>query len=141
MRFRAAIELGGRTATGIAVPPEIVEALGSGKRPRVSFTIRDYTYRSTVAPMGGRFMLPVSAEVRQQAGVAAGDTVEIDLEPDTAPREVTLPPEFAAALDEEEGAKRFFDQLSYSNKQWHVLSIEGAKSAETRQRRIQKSLD
>jgi len=141
MRFRAAIELGGRTATGIAVPPEIVEALGSGKRPRVRVTIREYTYRSTVAPMGGRFMLPVSAEVRQQAGVAAGDTVEIDLEPDTAPREVTLPPEFAAALDEEEGAKRFFDQLSYSNKQWHVLSIEGAKSAETRQRRIQKSLD
>jgi hypothetical protein len=141
MRFRAAIELGGKTATGIAVPPEIVEALGSGKRPRVRVTIREYTYRSTVAPMGGRFMLPVSAEVRQQAGVAAGDTVEIDLEPDTAPREVTLPPEFAAALDEEEGAKRFFDQLSYSNKQWHVLSIEGAKSAETRQRRIQKSLD
>ncbi len=141
MRFRATIELGGKTATGISVPPGIVEALGSGKRPRVRVTIREYTYRSTVAPMGGRFMLPVSAEVRQQAGVAAGDTVEIDLEPDTAPREVTLPPEFAAALDEEEGAKRFFDQLSYSNKQWHVLSIEGAKSAETRQRRIQKSLD
>jgi uncharacterized protein YdeI (YjbR/CyaY-like superfamily) len=86
-------------------------------------------------------MLPVSAEVRQRAGVAAGDTVEVDLEPDTAPREVILPPDFAAALDKDQDARRFFDGLAYSRKQWHVLSIEGAKTAETRQRRIQKSLD
>lgn len=140
MRFRATIEAAGKTATGIPVPAEIVEALGSGKRPAVRVTIRDYSYRSTVAPMGGRFMLPVSAEVRQNAGVAAGDTVEVDLETDNAPREVSLPPDFAAALDQDADAKRFFDGLSYSRKQWHVLSIEGAKTSETRERRIQKSL-
>ena len=140
MRFRATIEAAGKTATGIPVPAEIVEALGSGKRPAVRVTIRDYSYRSIVAPMGGRFMLPVSAEVRQNAGVAAGDTVEVDLETDNAPREVSLPPDFAAALDQDADAKRFFDGLSYSKKQWHVLSIEGAKTSETRERRIQKSL-
>ena len=141
MKFLATIESAGKTATGIPVPAEVVEALASGKRPRVRVTIRDYTYRSTVAPMGGRFMLPVSAEVRQNAGVAAGDAVEVDLEPDTAPREVTVPPDFAAALDQDEDAKRVFSGLSYSKKQWHVLSIEGARTADTRQRRIQKSLD
>lgn len=123
-----------------AVPSEIVEALGSGKRPPVRVTIGDYTYRSTVAPMSGRFMLPVSAEVRQNAGVAAGDNVDVEVVPDTAPREVALPPDFAAALEQDAQAKRFFDRLSYSNKQWHVLSIEGAKTAETRQRRIEKSV-
>src|SRR4029453_10040285 len=131
MRFEATIELAGKTATGVLVPPEIVGALGSGKRPPVRVTIRDYTYRSTVAPMGGRFMLPISADVRQNAGVAAGDTVEVDLETDNAPREVSLPPDFAAALDQDADAKRFFDGLSYSKKQWHVLSIEGAKTSET----------
>jgi Domain of unknown function (DUF1905)/Bacteriocin-protection, YdeI or OmpD-Associated len=140
MRFQATIELGGKTATGIAVPPEIVDSLGSGKRPRVRVTIRDYTYRSTIAPLGGRFMLPISAEVREHAGVAAGDTVDVDVEPDTAPRDVSLPADFAAALAADADAKRFFDALSYSNRQWHVLSIEAAKTAETRQRRIQKSI-
>jgi hypothetical protein len=140
MRFQSTIELGGKTATGIAVPPEIVDSLGSGKRPRVRVTIRDYTYRSTIAPLGGRFMLPISAEVREHAGVGVGDTVDVDVEPDTAPRDVSLPADFAAALAADADAKRFFDGLSYSNRQWHVLSIEAAKTAETRQRRIQKSI-
>ncbi len=136
MKFRAIVELGGKTATGIQVPAQVVEDLGSGKRPRVHVTINGYTYRSTVAPMGGVFMLPVSAEVREHAGVAAGDTVEVEIQLDTEPREVTIPPDFAAALDGDADAKQFFDGLSYSNKQRLVLSIEGAKTAETRQRRI-----
>jgi uncharacterized protein YdeI (YjbR/CyaY-like superfamily) len=82
-------------------------------------------------------MLPVSADVRQNAGVAAGDAVEVDLEPDTAPRQVAVPPDFAATLDQDGNAERVFDGLSYSKKQWHVLSIEGARTADTRQRRIQ----
>ena len=86
--------------------------------------------------MGGAFMLPVSAEVRERAGVAAGDTVEVEVQLDTEPREVTLPPDFAAALDGDADAKQFFDGLSYSNQQRLVLAIEGAKTAETRQRRI-----
>jgi hypothetical protein len=140
MKFRAIIELSGKTATGISVPAEVVEHLGSGKRPPVRVTLNGYTYRSTVAPMGGKFMLPVSAEVRGSAGVAAGEEVDVDIEPDTAPREVTVPPDFMEALDRDADAKRLFDGLSYSNKQRVVLSIEGAKTAETRLRRIDKAL-
>jgi uncharacterized protein YdeI (YjbR/CyaY-like superfamily) len=91
--------------------------------------------------MGGVFMLPVSAEIRASAGVAAWDEVEVEVELDTAPREVVVPPDFAAALDADAEAKRNFDALSYSNKRRHVLSIEGAKSDETRQRRVAKALE
>src|SRR5579863_8914840 len=136
MRFRAVIQLNGKTATGIQVPPEVVASLGAGKRHSVRVTINGYTYRSTVAPLGGAFMLPVSAEVREGAGVAAGAEVDVDLELDTAPREVTMPPDFAEALDGDAGARRFFDSLSYSNKRRVVVPIEEAKTAETRQRRI-----
>ena len=140
MRFRATLELGGKTATGIEVPTEVVDALGTGKRPAVRVTIKAHTYRSTVASMGGRFMLPVSAEHRESAGVAAGDDVEVELELDTEPREVTLPADFAAALKREAKTKKFFDGLSYSKKRWHVLSIEDAKTDETRRKRIEKSI-
>ena len=85
-------------------------------------------------------MLGVSAEVRERAGVAAGDEVDVELELDTEPREVTVPPDFADALDRDADAKRFFDGLSFSHKQRYVLSIEGAKTAETRQRRIAKAI-
>jgi len=140
MRFRATIKQSGRTATGIRVPEEVVAALGSGKRPAVRVTIGGHTYRSTVAPMGGAFMIGVSAENRARAGVAAGDEVDVEIELDTAPREVAVPPDFARALKRDQAAKRAFDGLSYSNKQWHVMSIEGAKTLETRQRRIAKSI-
>lgn len=136
MRFRAELLLGGKTATGIQVPEKVVAALGSGKRPAVRATINGFTYRSTVAPMGGKFMLPVSAEVRGKAGVAAGDKVDVDVELDTAPREVTVPPDLVKAFARDAKARRYFEALSYSNKQRHVLSIEGAKTAETRERRI-----
>lgn len=92
MRFRAVIQLGGKTATGIPVPSEIVARLGPSKRPAVRVAINGHTYRSTVAPLGGAFMLPLSAEHRASAGVAAGDEVEVDLERDTAPREVACAP-------------------------------------------------
>ncbi|MGH2588157.1 MAG: YdeI/OmpD-associated family protein [Dehalococcoidia bacterium] len=141
MRFRAVIQLGGKTATGIEVPAEVVEGLGSGKRPAVQVTINGYTYRSTVAPMGGVFMLPVSAEVRGNSSVAAGDEVDVDVELDTEPREVTIPPDFQDALDRDADAKRFFDGLSYSNKRRLVLSVEDAKTVETRQRRIATTVD
>lgn len=140
MRFRATILQSGPTATGIRVPPEIVEGLGAGKRPAVAVTINGYRYRSSVAVLGGEFMIGVSAQHRAGAGVAGGDEVDVALELDTAPREVTVPADFAAALDAEPTARATFDGLSYSNRSWHVLSIDGAKTDETRQRRIEKSV-
>ena len=122
------------------MPPEVVESLGAGKRPPVRVTINGYTYRNTIAVMAGVYMVGVSAEHRANAGVAGGDEVDVELELDTAPREITVPPDFAAALDADADAKRAFEALSYSNKQRHTLSIEGAKTAETRQRRIDKAL-
>ena len=141
VKFRTTIEQSGKTATGIRVPDEVVESLGAGKRPPVSVTINGYTYRSTVAVMGGAYMVGVSAQNRAGAGVAGGDEVDVQLELDTAPREVAVPADFAAALDAEPAALETFDRLSNSNKGWHVSSIEGAKSDETRQRRIAKSVD
>jgi hypothetical protein len=138
VRFRGTILLGGKTATGIEVPAEVVDGLGSGKRPAVRVTIGAYTYRSSIASRGGVFLLPVSADVRAGADVAAGDEVDVEVELDTEPREVSVPPDFATALDAEPVARAFFDGLSYSNKLRHVLSIEDAKTAETRRRRIEK---
>jgi hypothetical protein len=140
MTFRATVELHGKTATGIQVPPDVVEALGSGKRPAVVVTINGYSYRSTVAPMGGVFMLPISAEHRAGAGIAAGDEIEVALQLDTEPRVVEVPADFAAALDADGEARRLFDRLSYSNQRRHVLAIDDAKTPETRQRRIDKAV-
>jgi hypothetical protein len=140
MRFRATVELNGKTATGIEVPAEVVAALGQGRRPPVTATINGYTYRTSVAAMGGRFLMPVSAQVRQDAGVAAGDVVEVDLELDEAPRTVTVPDDLAEALAQDAAAAAAFGRLSYSHQQQHVLAIEGAKAPETRQRRIAKTV-
>jgi hypothetical protein len=149
MRFHSVVQLGGKStlvygsltvATVIPVPQEVVANLGSSKRPPVRVTINGYTYRSTVATRRGQFMLLISAENRTSAGVAAGDEVDVDIELDTEPREVTVPPDFAEALDRDVDAKRFFDGLSYSQKQRHVLPIVEAKTTETRQRRIAKAL-
>jgi hypothetical protein len=140
MQFRTTILQSDKTATGIRVPDEIIAALGTSKRPPVRVTINGYTYRSTVAVMGGVFMVGVSAEVRKGASVAGGDEVDVDIELDSEPREVTVPPDFAEALDRDADARRFFDGLSYSNRRRYVLSIEDAKTAETRQRRIEKAI-
>jgi hypothetical protein len=140
MKFRSTVELGGKTATGLQVPDGVVERLGTSKRPAVKVTIKDHTYRSTVARMGGRFMLPLSAENRTAAGVAAGDTVDVDIELDTEPRVVAVPDDFAAALDADGDARLAFDKMSYSHQLRWVLSIEDAKTPETRQRRITKAV-
>jgi len=140
LRFKAEVLSAGKTATGVEVPAKVVEQLGS-KRPKVSVTINGYTYRSSVAPMSGTFMLGISAEVREQAGVAAGDRVDVELELDTAPREVTVPADLAKAFKKESAAKRAFEGLSYSRKRWYVEGIEDAKKLETRQRRVEKAID
>ncbi|HSS94307.1 MAG TPA: YdeI/OmpD-associated family protein [Candidatus Dormibacteraeota bacterium] len=140
MRFRAKILQSGKTAAGIEVPAKVVAALGSSKRPPVRATINGFTYRSSVASMGGKFMLGVPPEFRDGAGVAAGDMVDIDLEVDTKPREVPVPVDFAAALERDARAKKTFDALSYSNKRRLLIPIDEIKSAETRERRIAKTM-
>ena len=141
MRFHTTILQGDKTATGIEVPDEVVQALGKGRRPPVKVTINGFTYRSTIAVYGGKSLVGVSAENRAGTGVAGGDEVDVDIELDTEPRTVTLPADFAAALDAEPSARATFDGLSNSNRGWHVSSIEGAKTDETRQRRIAKSVE
>jgi hypothetical protein len=140
MRFRTTILSSGKTAAGIQVPDEVVEALGPSRKPPVKVTINGFTYRSSIASMGGVFMLGVSNDVRRSAGVAAGEDVDVELELDTEPREVMIPPDFGAALAADAAAKRFFDGLSYSNKRRIVEPIADAKTPETRQRRIESSV-
>ena len=141
MKFRTEIQQGeSKNTTGIEVPPSVIEALDAGKRPPVQVTINGYTYRSTVAVMGGASMVGVSAEVRERAGVKGGDVVDVTMELDTEPREVAVPADLATALEKDAAAKRFFEGLSYSNKRRIVLNVEGTKNPETRQRRIEKAV-
>lgn len=140
MRFRAVVELGGKTATGIRVPEEVVVGLGSGKRPRVKVTINGGTYRSTVAPYNGVYMLPLSAENRELTGVSAGDEVDVELEVDSEPRQVTLPEDLAEALNRDRVVRQRFDALAHTHQREWVRSVEEAKKPETRQRRIDKAV-
>jgi hypothetical protein len=137
--FRATVELGGKTATGIQVPDEVVEALGSGKRPPVSVTVGGYTYRTTVAPMGGSFWIPLAAEHREAASLAAGDEVDVTVELDTAPREVALPDDLDTAMDD--AARTAFQGLAPSHKKEWVRWVEEAKKPETRAARVEKTVE
>jgi hypothetical protein len=141
MRFHTTILKSGETATGFRVPDDVVDALGAGRRPKVRVTINGFTYRSSIATVDGSPMVGVSAENRAGAGVQGGDEVDVDIEVDTAPREVRVPRELAEALDAEPAARATFDALSYSNKSWHAIQIESAKTDETRRRRLEKSIE
>jgi len=142
MKFRGELLQAGKTATGFEVPADVVDGLGGGKKPAVTVTINgSYSYRSSLGTMGGRSMLPVSAEHRAGSGITAGDEVDVNLELDDQPREVVVPDDLLAALDADPVAHSYFDGLSYSNKRRHVLAIEGAKAAVTRARRVAKSVE
>jgi hypothetical protein len=141
MRFRATVELFGRMATGLRVPAEVVAALGDAKRPKVLVTVGGHTYRSTVAVYGDEYFLPLNAGNRASAGVAAGDEVVVDMELDTAPREVAVPDDLAAAIEADADAARGFAGLSYSHRREYVDWVEEAKRPETRGRRIDKAIE
>jgi hypothetical protein len=127
----------GMNATGLPIPAEAVATLDSGKRPKVKVSFNGYTYRSTVAAYGDVFMIPLSKEHRDAAGVQAGDQVEVTLELDTEPRTVEVPDDLAMAL-EEGGVTAVFDALAPSKRKEHVRQVTSAKAEETRQRRIAK---
>jgi hypothetical protein len=139
-RFKTKLLSAGKTATGFEVPASVVDAIGAGKRPPVKVTIKGFTYRSTVAVYGGKFLVGVSAENREGAGVKAGDLPDVTLEVDAAPRVLEVPADFQAALKREPKARKAFEALSYSNKRRHTLAIEAAKAPETRARRIARSV-
>lgn len=141
MRFRTTIELGGKTATGFSVPDEVVAALGAGKRPAVRVTVGQHTYRTTIAPMGGRFLVPLSAENRAAAGVVAGDEVDVRIEFDDNARDVAVPVDLADALALDQQARDFFQTLAYSHRKEWVRWIEDAKKPETRTIRLTATLD
>lgn len=140
MKLRATILQGGKTAAGIRIPAAVVTALGGNKRPAVRVTINGYTYRTSIATMGGHYMLPVSVQVRREAGVAGGDELDLELELDTAPRTVEVPKDLAKALSHSSKARVFFEGLAYSHQRWYVLWIESAKRVETRDARIAKAV-
>ena len=137
MTFRTTLLLHGKSATGIEVPPEVVEAMGAGKKPPVRVTINGHSFQTTVAPRGDVFLVGVSAANREAAGIAAGDEIEVDIEHDASPRTVEVPADLRAALDEA-GVGERFDALAYSHRKQHVLAVEDAKTDATRQRRIAK---
>lgn len=134
MRFETVMFQQGNN-TGIEVPPEVVEGLGAGKRPAVTVMVNGFEYRSTVAVMGGRYLIPFSSDKRAASGIGGGDALTVDLELDTAPRTVDVPEDLASALADA-GARAAFDALAPSARKAHVTGVEGAKAAETRARRI-----
>jgi hypothetical protein len=142
MRFRTTLLQSEGTATGIVIPDDVMAALAAGRKPPVRVTINGgYSYRSTVGTVDGRPMVGVSADNRARAGVNGGDEIDVDIEVDTSPRELEVPAELAAALDAEPAARATFDRLSYTNRQWHVLQYTTAKTDETRNRRLAKSIE
>jgi hypothetical protein len=126
--------------TGIEVPERVVEQLGAGRRPPVHVDLDGYAYRSTVAVMGGRYLVGVSAAVREATGLAAGDPVRVTLRVADTPREVDVPPDLAAALAADPAAGAFFASLSNSLQRYHVGNVTAAKAPETRERRIATAL-
>jgi Bacteriocin-protection, YdeI or OmpD-Associated/Domain of unknown function (DUF1905) len=137
--FETTVAASGNKA-GIVVPDEVIEQLAAGRRPPVLVSVNGYEYRNTVAVMGGRHMIGISAAVRSATGLTGGDPIRVTLTVADTPREVSVPADFAAALAADERARAFFEKLSNSMQRYHVDSINAAKSADTRQRRIDKAI-
>jgi hypothetical protein len=135
MRFSTTMFQSGNN-TGIEVPADVLEALGGGRRPPVVVTVNGYSYRSTVAPMGGKYLLPFSAERRSESGISGGDAIDVELDLDSAPRVVEVPEDLRTALDGSPDAAAAWAKLSYSRQKADVTSVSGAKAADTRARRI-----
>lgn len=141
MDFTTELEATGGTTTGFVVPGEVIEALAGGRRPKVVATVAGYSWRTSIASMGGRFLLGASAAVREAAGIAAGErhTVTVDL--DTAPRTVEVPEDLATALASSPRARAAWAALSFSHQRQHVESVLAARKPETRKRRVAATVE
>jgi hypothetical protein len=137
--FRTQLRLSGKTS-GIPVPAEVVDGLDAGRRVPVVVTVNGYTYRNSVVWYRGEYMISLSSENRENAGLVGDEELDVTIEVDSAPREVEVPAELAVALNADAVAQAAFDKLSYSGKLQHTVAISGAKTAETRERRVAKVL-
>jgi hypothetical protein len=141
MEIRAELQRTGGNTTGFQIADEVVEALGGGGRPKVVVRVNGFEFRSSIARMGGDYWLGVSAERRAAAGIEGGEVYDLEVELDTAPRAIEVPADLAEALAGEPEAKAFWERMSYSNQRWHAEQLTSAKTAETRARRLAKSLE
>jgi hypothetical protein len=140
MRFRAELRLNGKTATGVPVPENVVDELGAGRRAPVTVSLNGYTFHTSLGTVSGEVMIPVSAAVRGAAGIEAGDLLDVRVEPRTEPVEVEVPEDLRAALAAEPQVRTFFEGLTTSQQRGYTEWVDGAKTAETRQRRLELSL-
>ncbi len=134
--YTTIVQRGGKNATGLQVPDEVVAALGTSRSPKVKATLNGYTWRGTVQVMDGVFMLSLSAIHREAAGVHADEQVEVTIELDEEPRTVEVPEDLRVALGDKAGASAAFDALAYSRRKEFVRQVNDAKAQETRTRRI-----
>jgi hypothetical protein len=125
---------------GIEVPEDVVLGFGAGKRVPVTVELNGHTYASSIASMGGRFLIPVSKSVREIADVAGGEEHDVTLEHDTSSRAPEVPSDLAEAL-EGAGVRAKFDALAPSRSKEHVRQVNDAKTDETRARRVKKVVD
>jgi hypothetical protein len=126
--------------TGIVVPDDAIERLGAGRRPDVAVSVNGYEYRYTVGVMGGKHLIGISAAIRKETGLKAGDPIDVELTLAEGPRDVNVPADLEAALAADQKAAAFFATLSNSLQRYHVDNIDDAKTPETRQRRIDKAI-
>ncbi|GIE80478.1 hypothetical protein Aph02nite_64280 [Actinoplanes philippinensis] len=141
MEYRGELEKTGGNTTGFRIPDEFVAGLGGGGRPKVVVRVGEFEFRSSIARMGGEYWLGVSAERRAAGGLEGGQVYDLGIELDDTPRTVEMPDDLAAALAAEPDAKAFWESISFSNQRWHAEQLTSAKTAETRARRLAKSLE
>ncbi|MCA1592721.1 MAG: YdeI/OmpD-associated family protein [Acidobacteria bacterium] len=140
-RFRVPLEQAeDSTATAIIIPFDVPKTFGTRARVPVRGTINDTPFRTSIVPMGGKFIMVVNKQLRADANVKAGDTVSIVLERDTEPRVITPPADLARALKADKDAQAAWDKLSYTHRKEYAQAVEAAKKPETRQRRIEKAV-
>ncbi len=140
MEFTTDLQATGGNTTGFVVPETVLAGLDAGRRPKVAATVNGHTWRTSIASMGGQFLLGVSAAVREAAGIAAGETHSVAVEVDDAPRIVEVPEDLAVALAAHPAAAAAWERLSYSHQRQHAEAITAAKKPETRERRISSTI-
>jgi hypothetical protein len=141
VRLTVELQRTGGATTGFQIPDAFVAELGGGGRPKVATTVNGFTFRSSIAKMGGSYWLGVSADRRAEGGLEGGRTYDLDIELDAAPRVIETPDDLRAALDAEPAARDAWQKLSYSHQRRHVEAINAAKAPETRARRIAKAVE